>query len=176
MVLVLGQAGAQYDKQEAIHIIERGVDPVSLTPGTRIAEEFAERFEGYLGGFPPFSISAFLQNRDKWYVLADVFEIDAHVHALIDLPGVASKEDIQIDIQNGRQLIIRAARSLCKELEMAHAVHRERATGRIQREIALPADVALEQTEAVYKNGVLHVIMPKTDADPEKKVDVRFEE
>lgn len=78
----------------------------------------------------------------------------------VELPGLA-REDIDLSIQNGG-LLIRAQK--VEETEDVSAAHRisERHYGRMERSFPLPSDVDTGRIEAVCKDGVLKVILPKS--------------
>lgn len=142
-------------------------------------ENMADRFDDYFGGFPPFNISAFLQNRGEGkaeLIPVDVYETEEYVVALCDLPGLASKDDVIIDIHEDRKLKIVANRGKLEEFEGKRVLQKERLIGRVDRTVTLPAEVIIDEIEATYKNGVLTVSMPKVKTGIEQKVEVKFEE
>ncbi|WLV25237.1 Hsp20/alpha crystallin family protein [Aciduricibacillus chroicocephali] len=158
---------------------------MALIPGrgTKEANDYSERFTDYFGGFPPFNISAFLDNKKVQVpvpvpveLLADIYEEEDSVIALCDLPGIAKKEDILIDIIDERHLKISAVRDPGTEFEGKRVAQKERSVGRIERTITLPADVLIDKTQAGYKNGVLRVTMPKKTKGLEQKIDIKFED
>lgn len=56
----------------------------------------------------------------------------------------------------------------------AEAFHRsERAAGRFIRTVELPSDVDRDNVEAEYKNGVLHVVLPKTEEAKPREIQVK---
>lgn len=135
-----------------------------------------DRFENYFGGFPPFSISAYLQGDKELTLPVDVYESNGDVVAVCDLPGIEKKDDIIIDIQEGKRLKIVATRGDLTELEGKRVHNKERLIGRVDRTITLPTDVDINNTEASYKNGVLTITMKKLSPGIEQKVNVQFEE
>lgn len=158
---------------------------MALLPGrgSKEANDYSERFENYFGGFPPFNISAFLDNKKVQVpvpvavdMLADVYEAEDKVVALCDLPGIEKKEDILIDIIDARHLKISATRSDTAEFEGKRVAQQERSIGRVERTITLPTDVILDKTEASYKNGVLRLTMPKKTVGLDQKIDIKFED
>ena len=57
--------------------------------------------------------------------------------------------------------------------EKGRNYHRvERRCGTFMRTIQLPTDVVADQAEAVVRNGILHIRLPKTEAARPRKVKV----
>jgi HSP20 family protein len=101
----------------------------------------------------------------------DVSETDAAVEVRMDIPGAEAKElDIQV---SGNVLTIRGERKEEKE-EKRKTYHRiERRVGSFSRSITLPTTVKEEGIDAKYQDGVLTVVLPKTEEARPKKVQVR---
>jgi HSP20 family protein len=87
-----------------------------------------------------------------------------------ELPGL-KREDIDVSLQNDA-LVISGERKI-EEVEEGVEVHRqERYYGKFQRVLTLPEPVAADKVKAEYKDGVLTVTLPKTEAAKPKKIDV----
>ena len=78
-----------------------------------------------------------------------------------ELPGVA-KEDVSLTIENG---VLTIAGEKKRETEHKDkAWHRiERVYGSFQRSLTLPKGVNGEQADATFKDGVLTVVLPKSE-------------
>ena len=101
------------------------------------------------GVFPPVNV---LQDTEGNYVVR--FEV----------PGV-SPEDINIESQ-GRTLTLSGKRESSADLNASYH-RRERGTGQFSRSLQFPTDMALDQAEASYKQGMLTIRIPKrTEAKP----------
>jgi HSP20 family protein len=78
-----------------------------------------------------------------------------------ELPGVA-KEDVSLTIENGVLTI--AGEKKREEEHKDKAWHRvERVYGSFQRSLTLPKGVDGDKAEATFKDGVLTVVLPKTE-------------
>lgn len=101
----------------------------------------------------------------------DVAETNGAVEVRLDVPGVEPKE---IDIQlHGNMLTVGGHREEEKE-EKEKTYHRvERRLGSFSRSITLPCPVKEEAIEAKYRDGVLTITMPKTEAAKGKKIEVK---
>ncbi len=88
-----------------------------------------------------------------------------------ELPGIAM-DDIEIFVDGGNQLTVKGQRAA--SIEQSGTWHRrERGHGQFKRTIALPSDVDSEKVEAILKNGVLTITLPKPEAIKPKKISVK---
>lgn len=100
----------------------------------------------------------------------DVIDEGDRIRVVADLPGF-KKEDIEVWVENG-DLVIRAERKEEEEEKEKNYIRRERRYGRIYRRIGLPADVDVENIKASYNNGVLEIIVPKTEKSKRKVIKI----
>jgi HSP20 family protein len=103
----------------------------------------------------------------------DVHETADSVIATCEIPGLSSKEDVQIQVHDN-QLTIRGTIQHNEEVKEENMHRKERFSGRFQRSVALPVHVQAEGTTASYRNGILEVRMPKSFGDDRNKIDVEF--
>ncbi|KAH0450540.1 hypothetical protein IEQ34_021232 [Dendrobium chrysotoxum] len=99
----------------------------------------------------------------------------AHIFQ-IDLPGL-SKEDVKVEVEEGRVLRISGERRLDKEGkdEVWHVAERADRSGKFLRELRLPANGRADAVKAKMENGVLTVTVPKKEGEKKakaKKIDV----
>ena len=100
----------------------------------------------------------------------DVKETQQGYEVDVDLPGFA-KEDLHLDLDQG-YLTISAEKSLEKNQEdNGRMLRQERYAGRMQRSFYVGDTLTEEDIKASYENGVLHLLVPKKEAQPlpEKK-------
>ena len=99
------------------------------------------------------------------YETADAYMLTA------ELPGV-DPEDIEISLE-GSTVTLRGERKIDYGSE-AGAVHRrERQSGAFRRAFELPADVEGEKVEAVHRNGVLMLRLPKTPERQPRRISIQ---
>lgn len=93
---------------------------------------------------------------------------EAHVFKA-DLPGL-KKEEVKVEVEEGRVLQISGERSREKE-EKNDKWHRvERSSGKFLRRFRLPEGAKIEEVKASMENGVLTVTVPKEEV---KKPEVK---
>lgn len=90
-----------------------------------------------------------------------------------DLPGV-NKNQIKIDFHQGR-LTISGERSLEKKSDTG-SIHRiERQFGRFERAFQLPSDVDESRIQARHEDGVLEILIPKSEVAKPKTIAIDTE-
>lgn len=120
----------------------------------------------------------FFQNDDggatqlsQWSPHLNVSETDQSYEVSVDLPGV-KPEDIDVELKHG-ELWISGSRHEESE-DKGKTWHRvERFHGDFRRVIRLGDDVDAENVDADYKDGVLHVTVPKSETAQTKKISIK---
>jgi len=123
----------------------------------RLFEEF-ERFGRYIAPFEEYSAT----------MPVDVIDEGDKVKVVADLPGF-NKEDIQVYIEDG-DLVIKAERKEEKEEKGRDFIRQERRYGEVYRRVSLPTEVKIEEAKASYNNGVLEVVLPKTEKAQKREI------
>ncbi|SJK99585.1 uncharacterized protein ARMOST_02893 [Armillaria ostoyae] len=81
------------------------------------------------------------------------------VTATFELPGL-KKEDVQIDVHDGRLTVSGEVKTSSEHEEEGYAV-RERKYGKFSRMLRLPQGVKEEEIKASFESGLLTVTFPK---------------
>jgi len=98
--------------------------------------------------------------------VCDIIESDDTYVIKLDLPGL-SKKEINIALKE-HVLTVKGER--IEELGESEVFRRqERSTGVFSRSFALPENVNAAETDAVFRNGVLSITMPKSDVLKDSK-------
>lgn len=101
----------------------------------------------------------------------NVWEDNDCVYVEAELPGVAM-EDIEINVVGG-ELAIKGARRPLNGGNGNRTYHRhERAVGEFSRFLTLPDAIDADRVEAVLKNGVLSIKLPKAEAAKPRRIQV----
>jgi HSP20 family protein len=101
----------------------------------------------------------------------DVTENDTAYQVKAELPGIR-KENIDVTVDDG-VLTIKAERNDNKEqTENGQLIRRERSTGKFVRSLRLGGNVSEETITAEYRDGVLHITLPKAKEVQPRKVEV----
>ena len=108
-----------------------------------------------------------------WSPAMDIYETPEAIVMKADLPGL-TREDIEIEIRDNA-LTIKGERRFAKDVQQENYLRIERAYGAFQRSFTLPATVQREKIRAIFRDGVLELLLPKAgEAKPKKiAIDVR---
>lgn len=90
-----------------------------------------------------------------------------------EMPGIRV-EDIDISV-DGYTLTIAGERSLDEVPEDAVFHRRERGFGKFSRTIQLPFAVDANKVEAIFKDGVLKISLPKVEVEKPKQITIKSE-
>ena len=104
-----------------------------------------------------------------WAPSVDISESDEAFYIEADLPDV-TKEDLKVTVDKG-VLTLQGER---KGENHGRKVHRiERDHGRFGRSFALPNLVDDAHVKAEFRNGVLHLVLPKSEKAKPKAIEVQ---
>lgn len=101
----------------------------------------------------------------------DMYETDDSVIVNATMPGFEA-EDIDISVA-GDVLTIRAEHRREEETRERNYHLRERHFGTMSRSLTLPTIVKADDADAEFKNGVLHLTLPKTEEVRPQLIDVK---
>jgi HSP20 family protein len=122
----------------------------------RLFDTSLRRHDGFDGAFSP----AF-----------DMVVEKDNVVVKADLPGL-SKDDISVSLQDN-YLTIKGEKKHETEQKEANYFLSERVHGTFTRTIELPVAVDAKRIDARFKDGVLHVTLPKTEEAKPKQIEVK---
>jgi HSP20 family protein len=88
-----------------------------------------------------------------------------------ELAGV-NVDDIDISVVNDT-LTLSGAREPDRVGEEVKYHRRERGHGKFSRALQLPYPVDSEKVEASFKNGVLHITLPRAEEDKPRKIEIK---
>jgi HSP20 family protein len=101
----------------------------------------------------------------------DVYDDKDKITVKAELPGL-KKEDIQVSL-DGDTLTISGERLEEQEQKDRETYRSERYFGRFQRSITLSQKVDPKRIEANYNDGILTIVLPKTEEAKPKRIEVK---
>jgi HSP20 family protein len=110
------------------------------------------------------------QSNRPWSPSVDIYETENELVFKADLPEVDLK-DIDVSMEN--QTLTIAGERKFEQKDSSKGFHRiERSYGRFVRSFAVPNAFDTAKIDADYKNGVLTVTLPKTEAAKPRQIKV----
>lgn len=103
------------------------------------------------------------------YPVSDIYETENNVIAEVEMPGI-DKKDINVEIDENGIEIKGETSSELKEKDKKKGMYRlERTSSGFYRHFSLPPNTSADDAKAEYKNGILKVIVPKTEDKKKNK-------
>ncbi len=99
--------------------------------------------------------------------LCEIEEKADMITVTAEMPGL-EKEDIRITVDKGN-LSISAERKQAREEKKGETYYSERRYAGFKRTFRLPAEIDPGSVEAEYKEGILKIMMKKSERETEKK-------
>ncbi|GFN23091.1 Hsp20/alpha crystallin family protein [Thermanaeromonas sp. C210] len=101
----------------------------------------------------------------------DLYQTDKEVVVTAELPGLVSKDDVEITATENSLSIRGEVRRTQEAAEQDY--HRsERFYGTFARTISLPAEVDPERATASYRNGILEIRIPKAAQQRQRRIPI----
>ena len=101
----------------------------------------------------------------------DVAETDTAYQVKAELPGIR-KEDLDVTVDDGVLTIKAEHNDNQEQTENGQLIRQERSYGKFVRSLRLGATVDEETITAEYRDGVLHITLPKAKEVQPRKVEV----
>jgi HSP20 family protein len=147
----------------------------ALKPWTRRMPALVPRFERPFGWMPEEFTNFFnrflpVPETAEWPYAWGLTteEKEKEVVVRVELPGF-EPEEIKVELL-GERLMVEAEH---KEPAEKTEEKTERAYAHARRELTLPAGVELEKAEAVYRNGVLEIRLPRKPEEMGRRIEVK---
>ena len=119
------------------------------------------------------SSSILAQNLPTFTPTMDVKETPDYFLVTADLPGL-NKNDIKIAFADGRLTLSgERVKEIKSENEHEHRI--ERSYGRFERVFQLPNNISDEKIQARYEDGVLEIMIPKSQVAKPKTISIDSE-
>lgn len=105
-----------------------------------------------------------------WAPAVDIVDEKDQIRVKADIPGM-KREDIEVNVEND-MLTIKGEKREEKEIKGNDVVQSERYYGSFYRSFGLPVSVDAAKVNAVYRDGVLEVNLPKKEGAKPKQIKV----
>jgi HSP20 family protein len=112
-----------------------------------------------------------LANARTWAPAVDIVEDQNEIVLRAELPGI-DRNSIDIEL-TGETLTIKGERKFEDTQQRENYIRIERSYGTFQRSFTIGVPVQADKVAASYKDGVLEVHLPKSEATKPKKVQVK---
>jgi HSP20 family protein len=140
-------------------------------PTNRVSSSLINDFLKDEGFFSDSSNDSKTRNANNFYPRCDIQENEKHYVICFDVPGV-SKDDIQIEINDGRLLISGKRNSVVKD-EKNKFLIKERDSGAFERSFKFSDSINEDKIDACLNDGVLNLILTKTETPKAKKIEIQ---
>jgi len=138
----------------------------------RDINQFQRRFDRLLDELiSPVSIEA--PTAMEYTPPCDIEESDTHYVVSLDVPGMA-KENLHVEV-SGDCLVISGSRKEEHVSKKGEPQISERYQGKFYRSMSFPGLTEESKIEAIYKDGVLRVAVPKAEAAKRKAIPISEE-
>ena len=121
-----------------------------------------DRMGQVLGRMAAFREEKSQKGKSDWNPSLDFFETEDRFEVLVELPGV-SQDDVNVSITEN-QLVIKGKKQKEQTDETQNLHHSERRYGKFHRVFPLPPNAVADDIKAEFKDGVLKLVIPKTEA------------
>lgn len=106
----------------------------------------------------------------SWMPAVDVYEEGDSFHIHADLPGL-KRDDIDITV-DGNTMTISGEKKRENETKEDGYYRAERYYGKFSRSIDMPVTVDTSKIDAKYKDGVLEIVLPKSETARPKQIKI----
>lgn len=135
--------------------------------------EMDRLFDRFTAGFSgtPFTPARFFNLVSAPTPAVDITEDEKSFKLTAEFPGLTEK-DIDLSI-SADTLTITGEKRQERQEKQNNCYMSERSYGQFRRSFSLPPTVERDRIDAKFSNGVLTIILPKTEAAAPRKIDVK---
>lgn len=106
----------------------------------------------------------------KFTPLVDIYEINNETALLADMPGV---DETSVEVTLEKDLLTIVGRVLHKPMEGFELAYAEYRVGDYTRTFTVSDDIDRENIKATVKNGVLRLVLPKSETVKARKIEIQ---
>lgn len=149
-------------------IIKKNQTSPTSAPGSLFSlSEFDSFFDDFMAHRWPRLLD---WNLEKSAPKVDILDRDTEIEIQAALPGV-SKDNLDVTLNN-QTITISATTQEEKKTEEDRYYRREISRGEFKRSLSLPENVDSDKAKASFKDGILKVIIPKTEQSKRKSIEI----
>lgn len=115
-------------------------------------------------GYPFYNLE-----RGDWIPASDISETEKEFILTVELPGIDMK-GIDVSYSDGLLTIKGEKKKASDENESCYCT--ERYTGSFERSFRIHRDINSDKIDATYKDGILKLVLPKSEESVPKKIEV----
>ena len=136
-----------------------------------MSDMFPTRFEDLVKSFFDSDVSEVHPREAFFRPSTDIKENDDRFEIVLAIPGI-QREDVKIELSNG-------VLEVSGERKQEHEEHNDKwhlsemVYGKFSRRFNLPDQVDAERIDAQVKDGILRVIVPKSEEKKPKMIDIK---
>lgn len=107
----------------------------------------------------------------NWRPRVNVTELEDRIEVSAELPGM-NREDVKVEV-NHNILTISGDKKLEHDRKDRNMFLSERVYGNFRRSFQLPSQVDKGKIDAEFKNGVLHIALPKMEEAKPRQIEIK---
>lgn len=139
----------------------------------RILRRYSPSFSSLLDEFFDdfFSSEPILAKRERTLIpKVDIINKPSEIIVQAEIPGI-DKKDLDIEVGDD-YLTIKGEKKASEEHKEEDYFYKESFHGKFVREISLPEKIKTDAAKASYENGILKVVIPKSEESKVRKIEV----
>jgi len=129
-----------------------------------IQDEMNRLFDDFFGRAPVKGAEG------RWVPAVDISEDNDNLFVDVEVPGM-KKEDIKVSLEHN-VLSLKGEKKQEKEVKDENYHRWERSYGSFARSFELPVPVQSDKIKASYRDGVLHIALPKAEEVKPKEIPI----
>jgi HSP20 family protein len=147
----------------------------AVSPYRSMRDVMSSMMEDFFSEWPLMRIRPFEWRMQEFSPSIDIIDEEKDIRVQAEVPGM-NPEDLDITVTRD-SVIVKGEKKSEREEERQGLRYSERTFGSFERVIRLPADVQTDKIDARFKNGVLDIVMPKSEQalKESKKIQIRSE-
>ncbi len=147
----------------------------AMSPYRAMRDMMSSMMEDFFSDWPSMRVQPFEWRMQEFSPSIDVIDEEKDIRVQAEVPGM-NPDDLEIVVTRD-SIIVKGEKRSERDEERQGLRYSERTFGSFERVIPLPGDVQTDKIEAQFKNGVLDIVMPKSEQSLKelRKIQIRSE-